>query len=183
MTSSSPIEALADDTRRLLVLAQAEDDFSFELAVDLRLRRVMVVSVASLFEEQVKEIIGQFCSAASDDCAELIALMRSQVTARGYHTLFDWKAGNVNRFLSVFGTAFSDQGKIDIDENDDLKEGARAFVQLGALRNDLVHNNFESAPVDLTMTEILERYEQAKLFIAYIEHQLLEVACGRAEEK
>ena len=183
MTGPSVVEDLAADSERILDLVRSAGDLSFELAVDLRLRRVLVVSIASLFEEQIKDLIHRFCSQASNNCAEMLALTRSQVTARGYHTLFNWKASNANQFFGIFGTSFSERARADMDNTEDLKEGSRAFLQLGALRNELVHGNFETAPMDLTMDEILERHEAAKVFLEYLEHQLMSVACGRAEEE
>jgi len=98
-----------------------------------------------------------------------------------YHTYFSWgekddadKPGkNANQFFSLFGENFKTRITEIIRKNKTLDDSIRAFIELGHLRNLLVHSNFASYNFEnKTTDEIYLMYQKALLFIDLLNDNL-----------
>ena len=55
-----------------------------------------------------------------------------------------------------------------------MKSNAKAFLELGMLRNNIVHRNFASFSLEKSFEEIIELYRKGNNFIRFIESLLSE---------
>jgi hypothetical protein len=131
-------------------------------------KKVLVVSAASFYEHLVVEALHRFaCKAPDPRVGEFV---KRTVVKRGYSSLFDWDAGNVNGFLAHFGDEFKKDVSTEIKADDDFRGGMAAFIQLGAQRNTLVHKNFadNTTAGDQTVEEIYSSYTVALRFVEHL---------------
>lgn len=127
----------------------------------------LLLAAASSLEDRVKRLVTQIFERDGTD--RLATFVSKRVMARSYHTLFDWTAGSAKGFFNSFGDVCGIAFKAELQSNLELKEQHDAFMRLGGLRNQLVHNDYASAPIELTPKEIMNKYELALGFVDRIE--------------
>lgn len=149
-------------------LAQNKE-ISLKSDADSRFTKVLVLASASYFEERILECLSRYSNEvlAGDD--KIMSLLKAKAFERQYHTLFDWKENNANRFFSHFGDEIKKKHKEDIQVNDRLRNCEKDFMTLGRLRNVLVHSNFAIVPITETHTEVYDKFKNAVEFVKYIE--------------
>lgn len=138
-------------------------------------RRNLVVSGASLFEQFIKDAIDTFSDHRSKGDVAVITLVQMGVTSRNYHQMFDWNLRNTNRFFGYFGSTSGSLGasmKQECGQKKELQDAAKAFMELGQLRNELVHRNFALMPFEETVEESYARFQKAKTFVEYVLRRL-----------
>jgi hypothetical protein len=100
-----------------------------------------------------------------------------------YHTYFAWgekgnpdKPGkNANTFFALFGDEFKVTAENEINASSTLNTAVKAFLEIGHLRNILVHSNFAAYNLDnKTADEIYKLYMTSLPFIEYIKRKLSE---------
>lgn len=128
----------------------------------------ILIAAASSLEEQVKVQIlpDLFERYGNSAIREFIA---TNVLKRGYHSLFDWNANTASKLFSAFGSEAKDRSKEYSRMNSTFSEGQQAFMQLGRLRNELVHNDYASRSVSVTPDDVHDMYLKAREFINLIE--------------
>lgn len=136
-------------------------------AVNRTYGKHLVVAAASSLEEYVKDSVPEIIARRGND--RIGAFVASTVFARRYHTLFDWKAPSAQKFFTSFGSECTTAFKAALRADDDLKAEHDAFMLLGQLRNELVHNDFASKSIDQTPTEVIGKYRLGLLFVARFE--------------
>ena len=95
----------------------------------------------------------------------LAEFVKNQAIGYRYSQLFAWKEGNANRFFGLFGSDFKEYMKTEIDADNNLKKSIEAFVELGRLRNQAIHENLITFSLIKSTNEIFDRYDEAKLFV------------------
>lgn len=156
----------------MLDYLEANKEISLKIVADDNLKKVLLLSAASYFEDEIKDIILSFVEKNSDDNLMIKSFVKNKAVERQYHTYFDWETRNANRFFSLFGEEFKDQAKEDVKNNSKLEKSIRAFLEIGNLRNELVHGNFAVFPIEKTVEEIYELYRSAHQFIDYLSSKL-----------
>jgi hypothetical protein len=169
------IEKYYADHSELLDYLTISHQTSLQLVAQESFRRSLVLSIGSYFESNIKKLIEEFVKIQSANCPELISLVRITAVERQYHTLFDWDDKKINKFLSFFGADFKAKCATEIAANTELTDSARAFMQLGTLRNVIVHQNYLTVRIDKTASEILDDYHKATLIISFLSERLLKV--------
>jgi hypothetical protein len=164
-----------------------EDFFEKQKAASLlstytnTLRKVLILSCGSFFEYELTEMLKQYVKDKTNNDEQLINFLEKQAIRQKYHTLFDWGAQDkpnepsksINKFLSLFGENFKESIKNDLKNNNDINASKDAFLELGHIRNILVHSNFSDYNHELkTPKEIYELYLKANKFIPYIKENL-----------
>ena len=84
---------------------------------------------------------------------------------RRYHVWFDWRAHNANKFFRAFGSSFESFMKERVRLAYELDDSIRAFLEIGNLRNQMVHENFAVFYLDKTVPEIIDLYKKALGFV------------------
>lgn len=132
-------------------------------AINRSYNKQLLIASASSLEDHVKQVVPEMFERLGNN--RLRVFVEKRVFARGYHTLFDWPSLSAKGFFSSFGENASKAFKSTIGSDADFKSYHDAFMELGNLRNELVHNDFASQVVPLTPLEIIEKYRLAVLFV------------------
>lgn len=158
--------------REMIDYLETNKEISLKIVADDNLKKVLLLSAASYFEDEIKDIILSFVDKNSNDNSMIKSFVKNKAVERQYHKYFDWSAKNANKFFSLFGEEFKNQASGDIKDNSELKESIRAFLEIGNLRNELVHGNFAVFPIEKTVEEIYGLYRSAHQFIDYLSSKL-----------
>ena len=119
---------------------------------------------ASYFEKQLADAVVKFVDETAGHPA-VLALVRTKVVARQYHTWFNWEARNANVFFRLFGETFVRNMQKKVEEDAEVKEGILAFLEIGRERNRLVHEDYGSFSMEKTSEEIYRLHRSAMVFV------------------
>lgn len=169
------IDNLHSENNALLDFLDPEKQPSLYSDADNKLKKFLVMSIASQFEVRIQYIIRQFAGNASKNNLAIISLIEKKVIFRQYHTYFKWETSSVASFLSLFGTDFKQAYDQMMTDNPELKQSGKDFMELGQLRNELAHQNFAAYSIEKTGAEIYRLYKSAVKFVDSIEAKLLEM--------
>jgi len=167
------IDTLFREQKELVAFLQQQGELSFSVSVEALLSKTLLLSVASFFESRITTAIADYAGRVSNADEALTSLVRIKAIEQQYHSYFQWREGNrtVIPFFGMFGSALKDSAKQDL-KGEDLRQATDAFLELGDLRNLLVHENFASYPLEKTADEIYRLYGGALTFVTYIENKL-----------
>jgi hypothetical protein len=118
----------------------------------------------------------EFSGKASRGNPAIITLIKKKVIDRQYHTMFAWDSRNANSFFSMFGEPFNGHCRSVVKSDDTLENAMIAFLELGEMRNQMVHRNFASHPIDKTSEEVYALYKNAGRFLEFIRGSLQEAS-------
>lgn len=151
------------DNVALLEYLLSRDEVSLGQLVEDSFKRTLTLSAASYFEHQITEALRKYSlrRAGADSC--IMAMMRMKVLSRQYHTFFDWDNRQAGTFYRLLGDIGSDLKKEC--GTDPLKSAVAAFLELGNLRNLLVHQNFANYNFEKTTKEVYGLYQGASIFV------------------
>ncbi|MBD8518782.1 hypothetical protein IFU11_17705 [Plantibacter sp. CFBP 8804] len=136
-------------------------------ALNRSFHKHLLVAAASSLEERVKRItIDLFRDHGS---IELSKFVEVNVMVRSYHSLFAWKEEKAAPFFASFGEQCISGFKEKLSSDDDMKNEHDAFMRLGNLRNQVVHNDYATFPISLTPDDVISLYKMALAFTERIE--------------
>ena len=162
--STDIVGSLMEEHNALVALLPSQE-ISLRVSVDAAFRKTLLLSAASYFEVRMSEAIINVFSEETNHSEALVEFVRVKAVERRYHDWFDWDKRNANKFFSAFGSSFRSFMEKRVTEAGSLQEAIRAFMEIGALRNQLVHKNFALFPLDKTVPEIFEMYQKALGFV------------------
>jgi len=167
------VEGRYKEFKEIIDYLESNKEISLKTVADNDLKKVLLLSAASYFEHEIKEIILDFVEKNSANPI-IKSFVKNKAVERQYHTYFNWKeAKNANTFFSLFGEEFKNQAEEDVKANSELKKSIQDFLEIGKLRNQLVHGNFAVFPIEKTVEEIYELYCSAYQFIHYLSSKLI----------
>lgn len=163
------IERIYTELNQLKIyLLKHNNDFHYNTVTDHD-RKILLLAIASFFERKVSTRLLEYIDYKTNNNSLIANLIQRKVLDRKYHTLFEWKEKNINSFLAIFGKDFKFSIENKIKDMPELNIGMKAFLQLGRLRNDLVHEDFATNKVgDKTMSEVYELFKIADQFIDFL---------------
>lgn len=175
--SKSSIDNLFDDYRSIYECLVSAKKVSEASSYQLCLTKFIIVSIASFFEKKIENILKNYAENVSN--THLSNFIYNQALEFKYHTLFDWgdkgkpekPRENINKFLKLFGEDFLTETKDKIKKKE-LDRSIKAFVEIGHLRNILVHQELSSYSLTKTTDEVLSLYNDALVFIDFLEKDL-----------
>ena len=126
--------------------------------------KALVIAAASELEYELTEILLEFVDEATSSNKHVVKFVELKALKRQYHTLFDWQARTANAFFSLFGADFRHYADSQVKEDSWLQEGIESFLELGLLRNELVHVNFAAFSLSKTVEEVFALYLSADRF-------------------
>lgn len=165
MQSLSAIDALYNEGVQLSEFLANSREPSFRNYHDSQFRKTLLLAAASRFESEVVGAILDFVHERTTGDSQVVALVKARVIERQYHTLFKWERRNANHFFSLFGGDFKNYAESIVSADSQLNEAIAAFLELGDLRNQLVHRDFATMPLDKTVDEIYRLFKQAQIFV------------------
>lgn len=167
------IDRIYVENTALIEFLEEAKQVSFKIDAELNFKKGLLLSIASLFEVQITELLEDFIGRCSNKNPFVVSFFKNKALKRQYHTLFSW-ANNANDFFSLFGNDFKVKMKARVKEESKLEEAVKSFLELGRLRNQLVHNNFAEFNIDKTAEELYKAFGKANYFIEEIEKELEE---------
>ena len=161
------IERLYDENKLLITKLLADGEISLVATIDDILRKTLLMSAASYFEHTICTAILEYVTEIADNDDAVISLVKTKAIELQYHTYFNWDVSNANSFFSHFGEKYKLYAKEIVERDPDLRESIRAFLELGSLRNQLVHQNYAIFPLEKTADEIYRLYIAAFRFVDF----------------
>lgn len=170
------IDTLYEENKKLLAYLREQQEITSISNVDSHFRKVLLLSAASYFESIIKNDIIVFVQNYTKSANLILEFIKNKAVERQYHTYFSWSSGNANSFFGLFGSDFREYMAKEIKASPELKDGIGAFMELGELRNFLVHQNFAIFPLEKTSEEIYQLYVKARLFVKMFPDKLKKFA-------
>jgi hypothetical protein len=167
------VDTLFREQKELVAFLQSQGQLSFSQNVEALLSKTLLLSVASYFESRITTAITEYAGQVCNSDEALTSLVRVKAIERQYHSYFQWREGNrsVSPFFGMFGSTLKDLAKKEL-KSGELRSAVDAFLELGDLRNLLVHENFANYPLEKTADEIYALYSAAVGFVKYVEMKL-----------
>ena len=173
----NPVEQLKNEYLAIDVYLSENNQVSLYSDLRKHFRKVLIIAAGSYFEHEITTILSDFVSAKSNEDERVVNFLKKQAISQKYHTLFSWgekdkpenPGKNANTFFKLFGDRFYDEVTDDIKNQSGLVESIKAFIEIGHLRNILVHSNFaEYVYEQKTFDEIFALFQNAKPFLDYL---------------
>ena len=152
------IDKLYADNLSLLKFLDGQKEVSFQIEADKNFRKLLLLSAASYFETEIIKVLIEFATLNSRS-GLVIEFIKKGAIERRYHMYFDWKNRKANSFFGLFGTEFSSYMKEQMKAAPDIERAVESFMEIGAIRNELVHENFAVFPLEKTSEEIYALYK------------------------
>lgn len=163
--TESAVERLYRENKELVVLLTNANELSHVNSVEASFRKTFLLAAASDFETRVRDCLINFVNEKANGYPAVVAFLKNKAIERQYHTYFNWKDRNANSFWGFFGSDFKAHMVTVVKADAALKGAIDAFLELGDLRNNLVHLDFASFVLDKTSEEIYELYKKAMPFV------------------
>lgn len=131
-------------------------------ALELTYPKVLLLASASYLEVATTEVVtGLF---ERPDVPELRIFVERRSLKRQFHSLFDWDSAKANKLFAFFGddckARFIEKKRQDAE----FSGSVDAFMEIGSLRNQLVHNNYAEFTLNKTAEEIKSLHKLASSF-------------------
>ncbi len=177
----TPVESLNEEYRSIVSFLNESKQPSLLSDVNKTFKKVITLSSASYFEHLIQEILISFITKETSSNMKAVNFFKKKAISMQYHTYFSWgeknnpeKPGkNANSFFSLFGDDFKKEAEEDIKRTPELDKSIKAFIEIGHLRNILIHSNFAAYNFDnKTTDEIFDLYKTGVPFVNYIRDKL-----------
>lgn len=171
MTRRSIVDRIYQDNLDLLKFLEEKKEPSFMVQFDTIFTKTLLLSAASYFEYEICTMVQTFIERKTQNDECIISIVKQKAIERQYHTYFDWNGGNANKFFSLFGNTFKEKKLKEVKDDSILQSAIKSFLELGNERNKLVHQNFADCTLEKTAEEVYMLYQQAIVFIDFLEQQ------------
>jgi hypothetical protein len=177
----TPVDILNEEYQSIVDFLNKSGQPSLTSDVNKYFKKVIILSSASYFEHRIQELLIEFVSQKANNDTRILNFFKKKAIGMQYHTYFNWgekdnpdKPGkNANTFLSLFGDEFKREAEMRLRESSDLENSMKSFLEIGHLRNILVHSNFAAYNLDnKTTDEIVALYRSSIPFINFIQEIL-----------
>lgn len=145
-----------------------KQEISFANDYKNQFAKIVLLACASYFESKLTTVLLDTLNTKT--CSLTYAFISKKALTRQYHTLFRWDDKNANSFFGLFGEDFKSFTKQKTKENKVFDKAIKDFLELGRLRNQLVHGNYATFTLNLTVEEIQQKFISAQFFISHFKH-------------
>ena len=160
-----PISELREDHEELIGILYQEGKITLLTRVEDAFRKTLIIAAASYFEVQLAAAIGEIYCDRTQNSRALTVFVQKQAFGRHYAQLFSWKSHNANYFFAFFGQDFKTYMQKKVQEEKELDEAVKAFLEIGNLRNQMVHENYADFQLNKTADEVFTLYQVATKFV------------------
>lgn len=180
----NPVEALKNEYEAIVKFLNENLQPSLSSDVNRHFSKVLVLASASYFEHEIQKILIEFITKETNNNLMALSFFKKKAIDMQYHTYFEWgtknepeKPGkNANKFFALFGDEFKKKIETEIKQSTELEKSVKDFLEIGHLRNILVHSNFAAYSLDnKTPEDIFELYKKGLKFIEFIRNKLLDI--------
>ena len=166
-TEKDPILRLVAEHQDACEFLRESHQLSYAIALEREVSKALVLGAASYFEKRITTFIAAMTTHLGD--TRVTALVRLKAIKRQYHTYFAWDKRKLGPFKTLFGDIVADALKKLTREHPTFKLDQDAFLEIGQLRNVLVHSNFATHTLDGTTEEWITKYKSASRFVDCVE--------------
>lgn len=170
--AENAIEQMCKEHNELIAHLLETNKVSWQSRVEEQFAKALLLAAASYFETRITACVVELFSEATMGSDALVSFVQTKAVARQYHGWFDWNAKNANQFFRAFGEDFRQVMSAKVRDERDLDAAVKAFLEIGALRNALVHKNYATFSMPKTSSEVLEQYQTATRFVDVIADEL-----------
>jgi len=181
----NPVEIINEEYKSIVCFLKQNGQPSLSSDANKYFKKIILLSSASYFEHKIQDVLVEFISKETNNNLKAINFLKKKAISMQYHTYFSWgeknnpnnPGKNANAFFALFGDDFKKSIEEEIKNNTELEKSVKSFIELGHLRNILVHNNFAAYNLDnKTTEEIYSLYINSLPFIDYFKNKLAETA-------
>lgn len=130
------------------------------------LTKALVLAGASEMEVDFQShIVAYYREIAGESGRHAADFVEKKAVKRQFHTYFNWDQPSANPFFGLFGAAFSTVLKERVRKDEGFAEAVRSFLELGQMRNEIVHQNFAAYSLSKTADEVHQLCEAARVFV------------------
>ena len=178
---NNPVEQLRNEYKEIGDFLLKQNEVSLLNDLNKHFRKILILSAGSYFEYRITFILSNFAREKSNGDIRIINFLEKQAINQRYFSLFSWgekdkpesPGKNANAFFRLFGNEFGSTVEAEIKENNEIEKSIRAFLEIGHLRNILVHSNFaEYVYEQKTPEEIFTLFKTAEPFLDYLMEKL-----------
>lgn len=166
------IDKIYNDYSILLDYLELNKEVSLRNDADSNFKKVLLLSAASFFENEITEGLLKFIRSNSNNNDMIYSFAKRKGVDRQYHSYFDWRERRAGSFYSLFGDEFKKEIERELYSDELLRKSAKDFLEIGFIRNELVHENFAIYPLDKTAKDIYDLYKSATIFVDYLMKKL-----------
>lgn len=159
------VEKLSGEYSAIAKYLEENSEISFLNSLESMTPKVLLLAGASHLEQLIQEVILNYYRAITSHNEMAVSFVKNKAVTRQYHTYFQWTASNANNFFALFGEEFKTQMKERVKRDEEFDKHTQAFLELGALRNQLVHENYALFSLNKTSEEIVNLYHDALKFV------------------
>lgn len=145
-----------------------DTEIALRNSIEGNFSKAVLLSAASYFEYKITNDLTLLMNELTDNNSLVVEFIKKKALEREYHKLFNWEANNANRFYKLFGDLFLKYMQFLIDQNQQLEESVKAFLEIGRERNRLVHQNYSTFPMEKTTEEIYLQYTNGLFFVTML---------------
>jgi hypothetical protein len=177
----TPVEILYEEYRSIVSFLNESSQPSLASDVNKYFKKVIALSAASFFEHKIQEILLEFVARETNNNPKIVSFFKKKAIGMQYHTYFVWgekdnpdnPGKNANSFFSLFGQDFRKQVESEIKADVELGKIIKSFLEIGHLRNILIHSNFAAYNLEnKTTEEIFSSFILGLPFIEYLREKL-----------
>jgi hypothetical protein len=173
------VEGLYNDHEAILGHLRTSEP-SFHGYLERSLPKVLLLAAASEFEYRLTGHLKEFFAEVTDQNLCAMQFLETKGISRQYHTFFRWDELSAAPFFSLFGYRFRTAARARQKSDERFGQAVQDFLQLGALRNQLVHGNYATFTLDKTSSELFAMYQSAQYFVEELPSMLRKY--GNAED-
>lgn len=162
------LKRLVDESDELRGFLSAQSQLSLLRSAEDNSRKALILSAASLFEHRITSALLNYADSASKSDKCIMSLVRIRAIERQFSKFFAWEDRKLGPFATLLGADLGAKLKQTCSKTPN-KEQMEAFLEIGDLRNQLVHENYAVFPLDKTADEIRQLCESADRFVAQVE--------------
>ena len=168
--TNNRIEELWRDHRDLVTYLQYGKQLQLQSRVEDAFSKTLIVAAASYFEVRLTQSIVELYYESTQGAGVLAQFVKKQVIGRRFAQLFKWDnegktAQNANSFYRSFGADFREYMVRRVREDKCLEDSVKAFLEIGNLRNQMVHGNYADFQLNKTVEEVFKLYQEATNFV------------------
>ncbi len=167
---SNRVEELLRDHRELVEYLESGNSLLLRDRAESAFAKTLLIAAASYFEGRLTQMIIDLYLEMTQGVEELAEFVKRQAIGRRFAQLFQWGSDespgrNANSFYILFGDGFSAHMKQRVQDNRDFDESVKAFLEIGNLRNQMVHENYADFQLNKTVEDVYSLYTRAARFV------------------
>ncbi|MCM1960053.1 MULTISPECIES: HEPN domain-containing protein [Acinetobacter] len=156
---------IQDNKALNILLSDNVDLASFYSGYNNLYTKSFVIACSNSFEKKWLDFLPNFLSGNNPLTKSFI---KTQAVDRKFHTMFDWKNKSAGPFYGAFGESFKKYIADQIKSDSNLKLKQDAFLELGQLRNLIVHEGIHNYSLQREIQSIYKLFEDSLEYSVFI---------------